>query len=198
MDTENTIIIITGLSGTGKTTLAKKLYDDIADSTMISKDTINETMSDLLKKKEGDHFSAFIKHIFIEMADFCIQRNDRIIILESPFNTSWIDVFKELVNNKYKFITIHVKCHSFEEICKRINKRLDNKERHPTHFRKEYDPKLKDQYNGSFIEDMGEYKSFKEAFQNNTYTEICLGTTLEYYTDEDKYNKLLNELKAMI
>lgn len=195
---ENTIIIITGLNGTGKTTFAKRLHCDMPDSTLISKDIVNEIMSDLLGKKKGDHFSIFVKQLFIDMADFCIQRNDNIIILESPFNTGWLDIFKKLNSeNKYNFVTVHVKCHSFEEINNRVNSRLDTKERHPIHFCKEYNPNLRNQYNGTFADDIGNYDSFKDAYINNTYTQICLGKKIEYYTDTDRYDEILDHIRDL-
>ena len=46
------LIIISGISGTGKTTLAKKMYQKIENSTLISLDSLKEDIYDIMGFKD--------------------------------------------------------------------------------------------------------------------------------------------------
>lgn len=50
----NKLIIITGVSGTGKTTLANILYEKIENSTLLSYDKLSESIYDIVGFKNNN------------------------------------------------------------------------------------------------------------------------------------------------
>lgn len=208
---KRTIIIITGMPGCGKTTLANKLNDNLwennIDGVLLSKDKIHETLADIIGKKSNDNFRYLVLDTYKRFINFCINRKDDIIILESPFSEDkWLDYFKMLhekygigqddENGIYQFITIHVKCDSFEELYNRADNRLKLLDRHPAHYRYEYNKRLKDKYRGTMEEDMGDLTTYKELYDNETFTKLSLGVTLEY--KGDNLSELLNKVNDLI
>ena len=88
------LIIITGISGTGKTTLAKILYNKIESSTLLSFDTLTENIYDIVgfkNKTEKKSLKQLNTNIYKSLIEECMKRKDEIIILEKPFKIEWKD-----------------------------------------------------------------------------------------------------------
>lgn len=86
------LIIITGVSGTGKTTLAKILHKKLENSILLSYDEFSEKISDMIgfKNKEQKKHLCYLKtEMYKKLIEECMGRKDEIIILEKPFKIEW-------------------------------------------------------------------------------------------------------------
>lgn len=183
------LIIITGISGTGKTTLAKKLYEKLENSILLSYDEFSEKICDIVgfKNKEQKNHLYYLKtKMYKELIEECMQRKDEIIILEKPFKTEWRNFLEDLtIKYKYNAYTINVFAKDFETIWNRLIKREYNKnERHPSHYLDSYYYKKKDEYR-SFFE--YNYDSFKKEYDNLLSNSINLGKVINI-EDIEKIN----------
>ena len=131
------LIILTGVSGTGKTTLAKYMQKELNNATVITVDTIFENICDIIgfrniKQKNKIRLLAkkFSKNILVE----CMKRNDEIIIIDYPFSKKWEGYFQK-VSRKFEYDVLTVKMYgkTFEDIWNRVCKRDISKERHIIH-----------------------------------------------------------------
>lgn len=97
----NKLIIITGISGTGKTTLAKELYNKIENSTLLSGDIIFENIYDIVgfkNKAEKKSLKSLNISIYKRLLKECMKRKDEVIILEYPFKVNWKPYLDQLSN----------------------------------------------------------------------------------------------------
>ncbi len=123
----NKLVIITGISGTGKTTLANMLYKRIDHSTIISYDKLCKNIYDIMGFKnnaEKESLNFLNVKIYKSLIEECIKRKDKVIILEAPFKINWKSFFEELAKQyNYEIYTINMFAESFEVIWNRLLKR---------------------------------------------------------------------------
>ena len=104
------IVIITGVSGTGKSTLAKKLYQEIKNSTMLSMDVLAENIYDIAgfkNRKEKQQLKKIYITMFKKILEEVLKREDEIVIVEYPFKKEWISFFDKIIEKyNYKAYTI--------------------------------------------------------------------------------------------
>lgn len=174
------LIIITGISGTGKTTLAKMLYEKLENSTLLSYDEFSEKIYDMIgfKNKEQKKHLYYLKlETYQRLIEECMQRKDKIIILENPFKTEWKSFFEELGNKyQYQIYTVNMFAKDFQTIWNRLLKRESSKEnRHPAHYLESYYFNKKSEYIPFF-----EYKYdvLKEEYDNLVSNSINLGKVI--------------------
>lgn len=174
------LIIVTGVSGTGKTSLTKELYNKIEKSVLLSYDEINESINDTIgfkDEKQKKALSSLKKKIYKMLIEECMKREDEVIILEKPFKAKWTEYFQK-VSQKYNYeiYTINMFAKDFDTIWNRLLKReMSKKERHPSHYLNSYCYKKKEDYKPHF-----EYKYdvLKEGYDKLVYNSINLGTVI--------------------
>lgn len=145
--TKFSVIIVTGLPGTGKTTLSKKLSKKLK-LPVINKDAIKESLFESLgwsdrewSKKLG---MATFDLIYILMEALMAAKKS--FIIESNFKHEFDSKKFKALKNKYKFFPIQIVCKTDGKVLfDRFSKRSDSKERHPGHRDCEVRNELKDQ-----------------------------------------------------
>jgi len=177
----NKLVIITGISGTGKTTLAKMLYERIENSTLLSYDELSENIYDILgfiNKEEKKALQKLNVEIYIRLIEECMQRKDEVIILEKPFKKQWIEFFENLIQKfNYQVYTINMFAKNFDIIWRRLLKREKSKEsRHPSHYLDSYSIKKKEEYNPYFEYD---YNTLKTEYNELISNSINLGNIIK-------------------
>lgn len=176
----NKLVIITGISGTGKTTLATTLYDKIENSTLLSSDKLSESIYDIVGFKNINQKKSLqtIKHeLYKKLIEECMRRKDEIIILEKPFKIEW-KVFLKNVSRQYKYevYTINMFAKNFDTIWNRLLKRENSKQdRHPSHYLNTYYLKNKNNYIPYFEY---EYDILKKEYDDLLSNSINLGTII--------------------
>ena len=139
------LIIICGLPGTGKTTLAKELSKKL-HIVCFHKDTFKEKLFDLLDgKSEKDSIRIGMQAIklFFTIIEEQLSRNIDIIV-EAPFNFSADYPLIKKWKNKYKLDIFTVIC----LIDKKIRaKRIKNRKRHNAHKERDRKINLDDKFN---------------------------------------------------
>lgn len=193
----NKLIIITGISGTGKTTLAKTLYNKIENSTVLSYDELSESIYDIVGFKninEKRTLQLLNEDMYKRLIEESMKRKDKVIILDKPFRKEWRDFFASLTEKySYKVYTINMFAESFDIVWKRLLKReKSKKERHPSHYLSSYCLKNKENYNSYFEYD---YNSLKEEYDKLISNSINLGNIINI-NDIEKINlcKLIEEI----
>lgn len=181
------LIIITGISGTGKTTLAKMLHEKINISTLLSYDILSENIYDIVgfrNKKEKKSLQSLNIELYKKLIRECMKRKDEVIILERPFKKEWIDFFDNLSKQyAYEIYTINVFAKNFNLIWKRLLQREKSKEeRHPSHYLNSYCLKKKQEYEPFFEYD---YDTLKEEYDGLISNRINLGKVIKIEDIED-------------
>lgn len=132
---KNSLIIITGLPGTGKTTLGKKLAKDLGIP-FISKDNFKEILFDVFgwqdrewSKKIGGASYDLMYHVAES-----ILESGKPLIVETNFNPKFANQkFLEL-KEKYDLALVQVRCVTDGEVLfERFKKRAESADRHPGH-----------------------------------------------------------------
>lgn len=199
------LIIITGVSGTGKTTLAKMLNKKLEGSTLLSYDEFIEKIYDMIgfkNKEQKKNLSALNIKIYKKLIEECMKRKDEIIILEKPFKTEWRDFLGHLTKKYgYQPYTINIFSKDFQTIWNRLLKREISKEdRHPAHYLDSYYFDKRNEYTPFFEY---EYDTLKEEYDNLISNSINLGCIININDienlDIDKLiKKLLSNNKKVI
>ena len=128
------MILIAGISGTGKTTYARHIADKL-HIPFIGKDNIKEKLYDVLQydtEKQGNSqlYGAASYSVFFHIAE-CLMKADISFVLESNFTLSSVEVLAPLAQ-KYKYHTLTVLLDAdMETLDKRIQERDATSERHP-------------------------------------------------------------------
>lgn len=193
----NKLIIITGVSGTGKTTLAKALNKKLENSILLSYDEFSEKIYDMIgfKNKEQKKHLYYLKiEMYKKLIEECMQRKDKIVILEKPFKIEWRDFFKDLsYKYEYQVYTINIFAKNFQTIWNRLLKRESSKEdRHPAHYLDSYYFNKKNEYEPFFEY---QYDTFKEEYENLLSNSINLGNVIKIKDIEEvNIDKLIKSL----
>ena len=190
------LIIILGISGIGKTTLAKKLYEKIENSTLISLDSLAEDIYDIMgfkDKNQKKSLQLMNRKIYRMLIEEAMKRNDEVVIVEYPFKKEWITFFEKMIAKyDYQAYTIHLFAKDFDTIWKRLKVRENSVERHPSHYLQEYSLKKKEKYEPYFEY---EYNALKKEYDNLTSNCINLGKIIKVEDieelDIDKCIKLI-------
>ncbi len=167
------LVIITGISGTGKSTLAKILYEKIENSTLLSSDKLKECIYDITGFKnidEKNHIRTLKTDFYKKIIEECMRRKDELIILERPFKIEWKEFFNNLSTQyNYEMCTINMFAKNFDTIWNRLQKREYSKEeRHPSHYLTSYCPKKKDKYEPYFEYNYNNLKNEYEELKSNS------------------------------
>lgn len=193
----NKLIIITGVSGTGKTNLANILYEKIENSILLSYDKLSENIYDLAgfkDKSQKKQLQLLNERIYKDLIEQCMKRKDSVIILEKPFRIEWKEFFEKLSRKcEYEVYTINMFSKNFETIWKRLKKReMSKKDRHPSHYLNSYYLKNREGYLTFFEYD---YDKFKEEYDKLLVNSINLGNVINVEDiDGLDINKLIAKL----
>lgn len=116
----DTIIIIRGNSGSGKTTVAKELCKHLGtDCMLLSQDVIRR---DILHTKDGENSIAVD---LIEKMIMFGKEHSKIIVLEGILKSQWYNsLFDTIKNNFYSIYTYYYDI-PFEETVKRFQTKTD-------------------------------------------------------------------------
>ncbi len=176
----NKLIIITGISGTGKSTLAKKLYNKIENSTLLSFDILTENIYDIVgfkNKAEKKSLQQLNANIYKNLIEECMKRKDEIIILEKPFKIEWKDYLDQIRKKyKYKILTINLFTNDFDKLFDNLLKReMSKADRHPSHYLTSYSLKEKELYEPYFEY---EYNTLKQEYDFLESNNINLGKVI--------------------
>lgn len=190
------LIIISGISGVGKSTLARKMYQKIENSTLISMDILAENIYDIMGFKDKEQKKALqllYKKVYKMLIEEAMKRNDEVVIAEYPFKKEWITFFKKMIGKyDYQVYTIHLFAKDFDTIWKRLQIRENSVERHPSHYLQEYNLKNKEKYKLYFEY---EYDTLKQEYDNLISNCINLGKVIKVEDieelDIDKCIKLI-------
>lgn len=133
---KTTLIVITGLPCTGKTTLANKIAEELK-LPLISKDEIKEKLFEELGYKDieqSERISKMTYTTLFEMVESNLKANISTIV-ESNFSAQLSnDIFLDL-KNRYDFSPIQIRCITDGNILvERFKQRANTGERHPGHF----------------------------------------------------------------
>ena len=174
------IVIITGVSGTGKSTLAKKLYQEIKNSTMLSMDVLAENIYDIAgfkNRKEKQQLKKIYITMFKKILEEVLKREDEIVIVEYPFKKEWISFFDKIIEKyNYKAYTIQLYAKDFDTIWDRLQKREPSKQRHPSHYLEKYELRNKNKYKPYFEY---EYDVLKQEYEEKLSNCIQMGTVIK-------------------
>lgn len=174
------LIIISGISGVGKSTLARKMYQKIENSTLISLDVLAENIYDIMgfkDKKQKKSLQLLYKKVYRMLIEEAMKRSDEVVIVEYPFKKEWITFFEKMVSKyNYEVYTIHLFAKDFDTIWKRLQIRENSKERHPSHYLQEYNLKNKEKYKPYFEY---EYNTLKKEYDNLISNCINIGKVIK-------------------
>ncbi len=191
----NRLIIVTGISGSGKSTISNYIYNHYKNSTLISMDVLKENIYDLVgfnNSEQKQNLKSIIYNTFTELLNECMRRNDENIIIEYPFNNSWENKLKKLVDKyNYKAITIKVKGKDYDTIFQRLDNRNNTKKRHPSHALTSYNLKEKDKYKSTNELD---YEELKYDYETDKYTSINIGKEIVFINDNFNYDGLIEQI----
>lgn len=190
------IIIVTGVSGIGKTTISSYLYNHYKESTLISMDQLKESIYPLIgykSKQEKNQLKDIVYSLFSSILEECMNREDEIIIVEYPFSQKWKIVFENLIKKySYRAITINVKTNDYEEVFDIVDKRNNSNQRNIIHSIDNYNPHKKSEYRSK---NEINYNSWKEDYLSNKYTSINLGKVIDFYNIDDSYEELIKQIE---
>ena len=193
----NKLIIITGIAGSGKTTLARFLNKKIENSVLLSLDQIKEANFDTIgfkNKQQKKDLNEISNRFFLDLLEESMKRKDENIIVEYPFSLKWKSIFQSFSEKySYNVITINAIADDFDENWNRIMKRDFSDERHPAHELTCYKPLYKDKYEKVENQD---YNKLKEENDNQKYQQINLGKVIEFHNENEKsLQKVLKKIK---
>lgn len=174
------LIIITGVSGVGKSTIAKALHEKIQNSTLLSFDVLIESIYDIVGFKDisqKNSLRIINRKIYKKLLEECLKRNDEIVITEYPFKKNWINFFESMINKySYEAYTINIFSKNFDTLWERLKKRENSNQRHPSHYLDSYDFRNKKDYLPYFEYTYNKHKKEYEKLISNS---INLGKVID-------------------
>lgn len=131
----SSLIIICGLPCTGKTTLGKKLAQDLS-LPFISRDSIKESLFDSLgwlDRQWSKKLGVASYNLLYYFIDSLVSKNISMIV-ESNFQAAYDTEKYRDIQNKYALKLIQIHCHTRGEVLiERFKQRSESGERHPGH-----------------------------------------------------------------
>ncbi len=132
---KNTMIIITGPSGVGKTVLCDRIKNKL-NITCVERDSIKEILFDVLGYSDREwsmKLGQATYEILFSLVERLLQGNNTFVI-ESNFNPKSLSNFIAKLREKYQFKVYIINCIAEERILfERYKKRIETGERHPGH-----------------------------------------------------------------
>lgn len=172
------LIIITGCSGSGKTSLASSLHKKLDNSTYLSLDMLLEKIYDLVGFKniqEKKSLRSMVRRMYKSLLRETLKRGDEIVIVEHPFKKEWIPLFQNLQKEfDYELFTINIFIKDYETHWKNLVKR-EKENRHQSHYLQSYNIKNKDSYE-PYLE--FDYDSHKKEYESRKVYNINLGKVI--------------------
>lgn len=131
----SSLIIICGLPCTGKTTLGKKLSQDLS-LPFISRDSIKESLFDSLgwsDRQWSKKLGIASYNLLYYFIDSLVSKNISLIV-ESNFQAAYDTEKYKNIQNKYGLKLTQIHCHTKGEVLlERFKQRSESGERHPGH-----------------------------------------------------------------
>jgi predicted kinase len=131
---QSTLIIFTGLPGTGKTTLSRKVAGDLG-LPLIAKDDIKEIMYDEIGWSDKA-FSAKLAHATFRIMDYVTEqhlKNGLSLILESNYSPKLASEKFQAWQKKYDCAIIQIVCRTDTDVLARRYFERQHTDRHPGH-----------------------------------------------------------------
>lgn len=133
---ENLIIIVSGASATGKTTLSKNLSNKLKIP-VINKDEIKELLFDFLGTKDEEWAlrlgSSSFELTYLLAEKLCQTRNA--FIIEGNYDNKYAAKTFNAIKSKYNYRILQIYCHAEVDVLyDRYMERDNSGERHPGHI----------------------------------------------------------------
>jgi predicted kinase len=139
------IVLVSGAPGSGKTTIAEPLADELG-AALISKDDIKETLWDALDSSKGDlAWSRTVGSAAMEVL-WRLTGRCPLAVLDAPFRPRSQIEQERLASLDARFVEVHCSCSPAEAI-RRYNSRAN--QRHPTHVLRALTPEHLVEFEGT-------------------------------------------------
>lgn len=170
---ESSLIIITGMAGSGKTTLANKIVEKYK-YLLLSMDDYKVELYEkygFINEVERKRLWNLAKETFCAEIIF-YMRQRKTIIVEYPFDETWQDFF-DLITKQYQYKSIVIKCDSreFDDIwTSRVKRDLESNKRPKCLTASKYIKDVLYESNNKLSDENREKK--RRAYKENKYTSI--------------------------
>lgn len=190
----NKLVIITGISGSGKTTIAREVLNKQENITFISLDTMKENLLfDIIgyhNEEQRDRLEMLKWDVFWTLLQECMDRQDPVIMVEYPFRTRVTEKFNTLIErHHYDALTVSVQDRDFDAIWQRKCKRDSSPSRHLGHLFSKYDP-VKKVGEGEMLK-ADRYEILKQEYQDKVYNSIMVGEKIEFCNETGKSREII-------
>lgn len=179
------LVIINGAPGVGKTTLAKRIAQDVSILAM-GKDTIKEFLFDNLGTRDRE-WSRTLGVASIDMLHILSERlllSGEMVLMENAFYKSFAEPRIKKFCTENHIPVLQVYCFTDKATnLQRFTSRTVSGERHPGHV------------------DFDNVQQLKEMIENDNYAPLEIAETVQFdttnYNDED-YGKLLTQIRRFL